>query len=94
MSFLRGKEEPNFTDSISKTKLKWDFLHSKMLLLERFLAQMQTQYDARRAIYNRYRAGLRLKDKKEYKEWEEFLREDQPASARDLNNSSFFSQRS
>lgn len=70
MSFLRGKEEPNFTEMIAKTRIKWNFLEEKMVLLERFMTEMQRQYDGRRSIYNRYKnAVLRVKDKKEYREW-------------------------
>lgn len=58
MSFLRGKEEPNFVDMIAKTKLKWNFLEEKMILLERFMAEMQRQYDGRRYIYNKYKAAI------------------------------------
>lgn len=70
MSFLRGKEEANFNEMIPKTKSKWHFLEEKMVLLEKFMAEMLKKYDNRRQIYNRYKAGiLRIKDKKEYKEW-------------------------
>jgi hypothetical protein len=33
MSYLRGKEEPNFTEMITKTKTKWNFLEEKIILL-------------------------------------------------------------
>lgn len=58
MSFLRGKEEPNFIDMIAKTKVKWSFLEEKMILLEKFMTEMQKQYDGRRSIYNRYKTGI------------------------------------
>jgi hypothetical protein len=58
MSFLRGKEETNFIEMIAKTKLKWNFLEEKMILLEKFMVEMLKQYDGRRAIYNRYKAGV------------------------------------
>lgn len=44
MSFLRGKEEANFNEMIPKTKTKWSFLEDKMVLLERFMAEMLKKY--------------------------------------------------
>jgi hypothetical protein len=53
---------------IGKTRLKWNFLEEKMILLEKFIAQMQKQYEGRRSIYNRYKAGvLKIKERRDYK---------------------------
>jgi len=39
-----------------------------MILLEKFIAQMQKQYEGRRSIYNRYKAGvLKIKERRDYK---------------------------
>ena len=37
MTYLRGKEEPNFNELISKVKGKWKSLEYKIKIIEEFL---------------------------------------------------------
>ena len=75
MSYLRGKNEPNFTETLNKTKTKWSFLEDKVKLLDQFLASVQKVYESRRNIYGKYKGGaLKGKDREEYHAWSDFLR--------------------
>lgn len=65
-----------------------------MVLLEKFMAEILRKYDNRRQIYNRYKAGLlRARDKREYKEWEDFLKEEEKYDKRGdlMNHTSYYS---
>lgn len=59
MTYLRGKEVPNFTEQISKVKGKWLSLDYKVQIIEDFLKGMLRLEDGKKMVYQRHKNRLK-----------------------------------
>ena len=59
MTYLRGKEVPNFTELISKVKGKWLSLDYKVQSIEDFLKGMLRLEDGKKTVYQRHKNRLK-----------------------------------
>ena len=59
MTYLRGKEVPNFNELISKVKGKWLSLDHKVHMIEDFLTGMLRLEEGKKMVYHRHKNRLK-----------------------------------
>jgi hypothetical protein len=59
MTYLRGKDEPNFGELITKVRGKWFSLEHKIKLIESFLNEMYKLEERRKLIYHKHKNRIR-----------------------------------